>query len=60
METTGLEEQMNKGLKKLMRSKDLHVGLLLLMASMDQAGAPCFSTSSTNDQAYQEGDEWKQ
>ena len=30
-------EQMKKGLKKVMKNKDLHIGLLLMMATMDQA-----------------------
>lgn len=28
---------MKKGMKKVMRSKDLHIGLLMMMATMDQA-----------------------
>ena len=30
---------MKKGLKKVMKSKDLHIGLLLMMTTMDQAAA---------------------
>lgn len=39
-------EQMKKGLKKVMRSQDLHVGLLLMMASMDQAAGSKISVEA--------------
>ena len=46
-------EQMKKGMKKVMQSKDLRVGLLMMMATMDQAAGNKIGEEKNEDEGYQ-------
>ena len=46
-------EQMKKGMKKVMKNKDFHIGLLMMMATMDQAAGNKIGEEDDEGQGYQ-------